>query len=106
MWWSPNTAPRSSRARPWPNARAALSPSPTLISARTLSARRSQSPEGVSEMTDAVLFDAREDGIAVITINRPDQRNALTAEVREGLRTAWQRFEADDALRIAILTGS
>lgn len=57
-------------------------------------------------MTDAVLFDAREDGIAVITINRPDQRNALTAEVREGLRTAWQRFEADDALRIAILTGS
>jgi len=57
-------------------------------------------------MNDAVLFDAREDGIAVITLNRPEQRNALTAEVREGLRAAWQRFEADDALRIAILTGS
>ncbi|WP_159976807.1 MULTISPECIES: enoyl-CoA hydratase/isomerase family protein [unclassified Novosphingobium] len=57
-------------------------------------------------MTQAVLFDAREDGIAVITLNRPDQRNALTAEVREGLRAAWDRFERDDALRIAILTGS
>lgn len=57
-------------------------------------------------MTDAVLFDARPDGIAVITINRPEQRNALGADVREGLRGAWARFEADDALRIAILTGS
>ncbi|WP_232494784.1 enoyl-CoA hydratase/isomerase family protein [Novosphingobium kaempferiae] len=57
-------------------------------------------------MTDAVRFDARPDGIAVITIDRPEQRNALTREVREGLRAAWKRFEGDDALRIAILTGS
>ncbi|QIG80808.1 enoyl-CoA hydratase/isomerase family protein [Stakelama tenebrarum] len=57
-------------------------------------------------MSDAVLFDARDDGIAILTINRPDQRNALSKEVREGLRAAWERFEKDDALRIAILTGS
>ncbi len=57
-------------------------------------------------MTDAVLFDARPDGIAVITINRPDQRNCLSAEVREGLFAAWARFEGDAALRIAILTGA
>ncbi|HEX7872638.1 MAG TPA: enoyl-CoA hydratase-related protein [Sphingobium sp.] len=57
-------------------------------------------------MSDAVLFDAREDGIAIITINRPEQRNALSREVREGLRSAWATFEADDALRIAILTGA
>ena len=55
---------------------------------------------------DAVLFDARPDGIAVITINRPEQRNALSREVREGLRAAWARFERDDAVRIAILTGA
>src|SRR3546814_14839217 len=54
----------------------------------------------------AVLFDARADGIAVIAINRPEQRNCLSFEVREGLRAAWQRFEHDDALRIAILTGT
>lgn len=57
-------------------------------------------------MTEAVLFDARADGIAVITINRPDQRNCLSREVREGLRAAWVRFENEPALRIAILTGS
>lgn len=57
-------------------------------------------------MTDPVLFDARDDGIAVITINRPEQRNCLSREVREALREAWLRFEADPALRIAILTGA
>lgn len=57
-------------------------------------------------MTDAVLFDARPDGIAILTINRPEQRNALGRAVREGLRAGWAKFEADPALRVAILTGS
>lgn len=55
---------------------------------------------------DAVLFDARKDGIAIITINRPEQRNALNKEVREGLTAAWHRFEQDATLRVAILTGA
>lgn len=57
-------------------------------------------------MSDAVLFDARDDGIAVITLNRPEARNALSKEIREGLFAAWGRFERDPALRIAILTGA
>ena len=57
-------------------------------------------------MSDAVLFDARDDGIAIITLNRPDQRNALSREVREGLFAAWDRFERDASLRVAILTGA
>ena len=57
-------------------------------------------------MSEPVLFDARDDGIAIITINRPEQRNALSREVREGLYAAWDRFEKDDACRIAILTGA
>lgn len=57
-------------------------------------------------MSDAVLYQIAEPGIAVITINRPDQRNCLSAEVREGLRAAWERFERDSEARIAILTGS
>lgn len=57
-------------------------------------------------MSDAVLFDTRDDGIAILTINRPEQRNALSAEVRAGLFAAWDRFERDDRLRIAILTGA
>src|SRR5499425_2597892 len=57
-------------------------------------------------MTDAVLFEGRADGIAIITLNRPDARNALGKEIRAGLFAAWERFERDPALRVAILTGS
>ena len=57
-------------------------------------------------MTDAVLFDARSDGIAVITLNRPEARNALGKDIRAGLFAAWERFERDPTLRVAILTGA
>lgn len=57
-------------------------------------------------MSDAVLFDPRDDGIAIITINRPDQRNCLSKEVRDGLFAAWDRFDRDPAMRVAILTGA
>jgi enoyl-CoA hydratase/carnithine racemase len=57
-------------------------------------------------MTQAVLFETGDDGIAVITLNRPETRNALTREIREGLREAWARFEQDDRARVAILTGA
>ena len=43
-------------------------------------------------MDDAVLYAVDEAGIATITINRPEQRNALSREVREGLRAAWARL--------------
>ncbi|WP_405718398.1 enoyl-CoA hydratase-related protein [Streptomyces sp. NBC_01537] len=57
-------------------------------------------------MSDAVLFDARDDGIAVITLNRPETRNCLARDVREGLYAAWDRFERDADLRVAVLTGA
>ncbi len=56
-------------------------------------------------MSDAVLFDARDDGVAIITLNRPETCNALTKDVRDGLFAAWDRFERDSDLRVAILTG-
>jgi enoyl-CoA hydratase len=57
-------------------------------------------------MSDAVLYTVDADGIATITINRPDQRNSLSKEVRHGLFAAWNRFETDRAALVAILTGS
>ncbi|MDT3442185.1 MULTISPECIES: enoyl-CoA hydratase/isomerase family protein [unclassified Pseudofrankia] len=57
-------------------------------------------------MSDAVLFDGRDDGIAVITLNRPESRNCLTRDVRDGLYAAWDLFERDPVLRVAILTGA
>lgn len=53
----------------------------------------------------AVLFET--DGpVCVITINMPARRNAVDGITATGLRDAFQRFEADDALRVAILTGA
>jgi enoyl-CoA hydratase len=57
-------------------------------------------------MDEAVLYTLLAQGIAVITINREEQRNCLSKDVRDGLRAAWTRFEGDDAAHIAILTGS
>jgi enoyl-CoA hydratase/carnithine racemase len=56
-------------------------------------------------MSEAIVYEMR-GPVALITINRPESRNAINAEVRAGLTAAWQRFEADDAARVAILTGA
>jgi enoyl-CoA hydratase len=56
-------------------------------------------------MSDAILFELQ-GPVAVITINRPESRNAINSEVRAGLFAAWERFEADPAAKVAILTGS
>ena len=47
-----------------------------------------------------------EDGIAVITINRPERRNALDAEHYAAISEAWQRVRDDDAIRVAVITGA
>ena len=43
--------------------------------------------------------------IAVITLNRPEQRNAVNGDLAQGLETALDRFEGDPDLWVAILTG-
>ena len=56
-------------------------------------------------MTDDVLV-THEDGIAVITINRPDQRNAVNRAVSYGVCAAADELDARDDLRVGILTGA
>jgi enoyl-CoA hydratase/carnithine racemase len=53
-----------------------------------------------------VTFEVVEGAIAIITIDRADVRNALGKGVRDGLFAAWDRFEHDPRLRVAILTGA
>lgn len=47
-----------------------------------------------------------EDGVVVITINRPDHANSLNRAVRARLYQAWGQFENDPGARVAILTGA
>ena len=56
-------------------------------------------------MANEVLYEI-EGEIVVITLNRPEKRNALNAAMREGLWEAWRNFESDPRLRVAILTGA
>jgi enoyl-CoA hydratase len=44
--------------------------------------------------------------IAVITLNRPDARNAINPEVAVRLADAWESVRDDDQVRVAILTGT
>jgi len=46
------------------------------------------------------------DGVALITINRPERLNALDAEHYEGLSRAWQTVRDDPAIRVAVITGA
>jgi len=51
-----------------------------------------------------VLYESR-DGVAEITLNRPEKYNVLTHELVAELRAAWERFNASND-RVAILAGS
>jgi enoyl-CoA hydratase len=56
-------------------------------------------------MTAPVLSDVT-DGLLVITINRPDRRNAIDRATSQAIADQIDRLECDDSLRAAILTGA
>ncbi|RDC60600.1 2-(1,2-epoxy-1,2-dihydrophenyl)acetyl-CoA isomerase [Alteripontixanthobacter maritimus] len=47
-----------------------------------------------------------DDGVLIITINRPDARNAMNKAAAEGIAAALDRLDSEDDLRVAILTGA
>ena len=57
----------------------------------------------MSEDTIIVEIDA---GIATVTMNRPQAMNALSSDLRRALAAAMRRLEADDSVRVVILTGA
>ena len=54
----------------------------------------------------SIDLDLLDGGVAVITLNRPEKRNALDAEHYQALSEAWTRVRDDDAIRVAIVTGA
>ena len=56
-------------------------------------------------MTDEVLYDV--DGhVATLTLNRPDQRNAVSPELTTAMGAAMDQLEADGDVWVGILTGA
>src|SRR5262245_65853750 len=56
-------------------------------------------------MAEELLYDVR-DGVATVTLNRPDQRNALNGELLAALVEAMKRVRDDDEVRAVVLTGA
>jgi enoyl-CoA hydratase/carnithine racemase len=53
-----------------------------------------------------ILYDVADDGVATITINRPDRMNAVRYETYRDLRAALDEANRDDAVRCLVLTGA
>lgn len=46
------------------------------------------------------------DGVAEITLNRPEALNAIDAEMRQDLQQAWRQVGSDPDIRVALVTGA
>jgi enoyl-CoA hydratase len=54
----------------------------------------------------SILLDKRANGVAVVTINRPQVLNALDVPAKERLAEIWQEIANDSAVRVAVLAGA
>jgi enoyl-CoA hydratase len=57
-------------------------------------------------MSDDVVRFERRQHVALITLNRPDARNAFNPEVLVKLEEAWTKVREEDAIRVAVITGT
>src|ERR1700685_4650764 len=57
-------------------------------------------------VSDKVLYSVEESGIATITLNDPDTRNALSAELLAGLISSFERARDEDEVRCVVLCSS
>lgn len=57
-------------------------------------------------MANALVLTEAAGGVAVITLNRPEKRNALSRALRQAIVEALDEIERDDSLRVAVLTGA
>ena len=57
-------------------------------------------------MSDSVVLSEVRGEVLLVTLNRPEQRNAVNRAVAEGIAGALDRLDADDALRVGVLMGA
>lgn len=57
-------------------------------------------------MSEAAVLTERRDRVLVITLNRPEQRNAVNAALAAGVAGALDELDGDDGLSIGVVTGA
>ncbi|MEI6701857.1 MAG: enoyl-CoA hydratase-related protein, partial [Actinomycetota bacterium] len=55
--------------------------------------------------TENLTFEVR-GHVAVVTMNRPEKKNALSVPMLVGMVDAWNEIDSNDDIRCAILTGA
>lgn len=60
----------------------------------------------IPDQKSPVLYDARDSGVAVVTLNRPERLNAWGGGLASEFYRCMDRAEADTAVRVIVLTGS
>lgn len=53
-----------------------------------------------------VTVETQRNGIAIVTLNRPQKRNALSAALIANLNNALETLDQDDSVRVIVVTGS
>jgi enoyl-CoA hydratase len=57
-------------------------------------------------MAEPAVLTVSRDGVQVITINRPDARNAIDRATAEGIAAALDQLDGEQALRVGVITGA
>src|SRR6202453_4412829 len=76
-----------------------------LSSASAASIFRRLPLEGTVVTTEHLTFE-RDGATAIVTMNRPEAKNALSLPMLVGMKDAWDEIDGNDDIRCAILTGA
>lgn len=60
----------------------------------------------MQETFEAVLFEKREDGVGIVTLNRPEKLNSISGPVSRGLVQVMERVQEDEEVRCVIIQGA
>ena len=61
--------------------------------------------EKINTGTEHLIFE-KQNGVAILTMNRPDARNAMSGEMNEAMKNALEEVELDSDVRCVVLTGA
>src|SRR5256714_30212 len=73
---------------------------------RRMSGATADTITGVTDNSENVVLVEQRDRILVITINRPEAKNAVNAAVSRGLADAMDRLDGDAGLSVGVITGA
>jgi enoyl-CoA hydratase len=80
---------------------------PDVIIPKQIRPQSTEEPRGMDYSSyDHLLFERREHGVLLITMNRPEVYNAANEAMHSQLATLWTDVARDDETRVAVITGA